>query len=74
MDVQEPILMNQRLMMQFSRRTFFASRIGPWISPHGVHPAAHDWASGALLCTYKGIRLINEMALPMPAADLFFCV
>jgi hypothetical protein len=35
-------LIKPGLMMQFSRRAFFASRITQWISPHGVHAADHD--------------------------------
>jgi hypothetical protein len=42
MDVQEPILINQGLMMQFFASDFFASQISQWISPHGVHRTDHE--------------------------------
>jgi hypothetical protein len=35
-------LMKRGLVMQFSRGSFFRSRISQWISPHGVHPTDHD--------------------------------
>jgi hypothetical protein len=40
--IESQILKNRGLMMQFSRRAFFRSRISQWISPHRVHRTGHD--------------------------------
>jgi hypothetical protein len=39
---ESQVLIKRGLMMRFSRRAFFASRISQWISPHDVHAADHD--------------------------------
>jgi hypothetical protein len=39
---ESQVLMKRGLMMQFSRRSFFRSRISQWTSPHDVRPTDHD--------------------------------
>jgi hypothetical protein len=54
--------MERGLVMQFSRLSFFRSRISQWTSPHDVHPTDHDMRQRQLPETIRLYMALWEAA------------